>query len=347
MIDLSKLTDEELEQKALEWKQRRSAKPVKKDLSKLTDEELLALSKKWDNPNAKPQVEESKESEESNFSPLRTAARIGRAAVSLPGDYVDNFTSLLQLGAQGIKTARDYATQGIKDIPGVGKYIDKGLKTTFPLLQLPDIVEHIPSFGKATREGIDYLTNDYAKPKNATEHFQDQLFSEVGTLFGPNAIAKPLGKVAPQVSKFLQKTSLAPTQQNIAGVAGGIGAREAYLHNNEDPGVVGAIGANMLGSAIARNPKEFAKNTLSGAKNLYTNAREQTQDFLANYIAKKYNYDLEAAKIFQENQLPYSLPQVSKNSKEAFGLYQAGLKSSSNRDKTHLFAKEQKEAVRN
>jgi hypothetical protein len=167
---------------------------------------------------------------------------------------------------------------GLADVPNIaatGLYL-AGLKET------PTFYDPISE--KA--EGLfDTVTGDNYKPQNKFEEYEDIAAGSLAPMLlapftgGASLLAtaaKSAAKLATKatakkaldtVAKFGSKT-YAPTKFNVASSVGGSTAAKTYAENAEDPGVLGTLGAGLLGGlggASAANYKNIAAKGMGKA----------------------------------------------------------------------------------
>jgi hypothetical protein len=187
------------------------------------------------------------------------------AEIEGKAEPVEKSRSLLELGQEGVRqvgrTGRILATGlasigDIPNLPALGLHA-AGLKET---------PEFYPSPSRAVQSGIDTLTGDRLKPRNKTEEWIDT----IGEGLAPIALApvtggasltstaaKGLTKAVPKLAQSpIRKVANAkfkPYELTAPKVGANVGASTAskyYSENAEDPGILGTIGAGVLGSVV-------------------------------------------------------------------------------------------------
>lgn len=269
---------------------------------------------------------------------LRQLGRGVRSLASLPGDFIDAPLGLANLAFAADKKIGDIIyDKGLKNIPIVGEYLPQ--RTERQAYQFPSV-------GEGIRKGIDYYTDNYFSPQNESEKKADRIISEAGSLFVPGMAAPKIGSSLPKVGRLIESFSLAPTKSNIAGVAGGMGAREKYLEDNSDHNIVGELlsygAGSVLGKgfnkafirppsetfAAAKNASQKLKHPIESVKTseLVRYAKDKTDDFLARRYAKMYGFDETKQKVYEDAGIPYSLSDVAKEQQPLYAIQEGDSK---------------------
>jgi hypothetical protein len=174
------------------------------------------------------------------------------------------------------RTGRAIAT-GLGEMADIPNYAALGLNAA----GLKEKPEFYPSVGERTQGAIDELTGGTLKPRNKAEEYADTITRGLApfalapftggtslTGLGAKGIAKTAGegllKKGAQKVASLGTNPYKVTGTNVAGSAGTSAAMKAYLDENPDANMLGALGMGLLGGMGARGVYNL-RNPLNAA----------------------------------------------------------------------------------
>jgi len=175
--------------------------------------------------------------------------------IGLPKDQIDAMIAEEKGNKNSLAKsfAKELAMAAREGAGSVGDVVD--FVTMLPNAALKGVgLPQIPSQGENIRKGIDYYSNDYAKPTTDPEKIRASIygFAAPGVLNKVNAIGKGGSLLAKTTKEFLKPTVL-------GGAATGV---SQHVLNKEPENYLGAVGAGLLTSTLGGIGKKGVKNVV-------------------------------------------------------------------------------------